>query len=102
MTFIKLDPNLMQGLIKNLESYADEAEKARSNIQSSSVNNSHPVPEVDDATYLPAIYTVASPTSVGAFLSRNMDTLNSNTGSNYNTTMGATINALGEVIDGLQ
>ena len=25
MTFIKLDPNLMQGLIKNLESYADEA-----------------------------------------------------------------------------
>ena len=22
MTFIKLDPNLMQGLIKNLESYA--------------------------------------------------------------------------------
>jgi len=27
MTFIKLDPNLMQGLIKNLESYADEAER---------------------------------------------------------------------------
>ena len=66
------------------------------------MNNSHPVPEVDDATYLPAIYTVASPTSVGAFLSRNMDTLNSNTGSNDNTTMGATINALGGVIDGLQ
>ena len=102
MTFIKLDPNLMQGLIKNLESYADEAERARSDIHSSSVNNSHPVPEVDDATYLPAIFTVASPTSVGAFLSRNMDTLNSNTGSNDNTTMGATINALGGVIDGLQ
>ena len=104
MTFIKLDPNLMQGLIKNLESYADEAERARSNIHSSSVNNSHPVPEVDDATYLPAIFTV---TSADAPTSRMMDTLNSmsinsNTGSNYNTTMGATINALGEVIDGLQ
>ena len=104
MTFIKLDPNLMQGLIKNLESYADEAERARSNIHSSSVNNSHPVPEVDDATYLPAIFTV---TSADAPTSRMMDTLNSmsinsNTGSSYNTTMGATINALGEVIDGLQ
>nr|WP_311153563.1 DUF6571 family protein [uncultured Actinomyces sp.] len=104
MTFIKLDPNLMQGLIKNLESYADEAEKARSDIHSSSVNNSHPVPEVDDATYLPAIFTV---TSADAPTSRMMDTLNSmsinsNTGSSYNTTMGATINALGEVIDGLQ
>ena len=104
MTFIKLDPNLMQGLIKNLESYADEAERARSDIHSSSVNNSHPVPEVDDATYLPAIFTV---TSADAPTSRMMDTLNSmsinsNTGSNYNTTMGATINALGEVIDGLQ
>ena len=104
MTFIKLDPNLMQGLIKNLESYADEAERARSNIHSSSVNNSHPVPEVDDATYLPAIYAV---TSADAPTSRMMDTLNSmsinsNTGSSYNTTMGATINALGEVIDGLQ
>ena len=104
MTFIKLDPNLMQGLIKNLESYADEAERARSDIQSSSVNNSHPVPEVDDATYLPAIFTV---TSADAPTSRMMDTLNSmsinsNTGSSYNTTMGATINALGEVIDGLQ
>ena len=104
MTFIKLDPNLMQGLIKNLESYADEAERARSDIHSSSVNNSHPVPEVDDATYLPAIFTV---TSADAPTSRMMDTLNSmsinsNTGSSYNTTMGATINALGEVIDGLQ
>lgn len=50
MAVIRFDPDLMQALINNLTSYAEDANGERGNIHQVSENNSHPVSSVEEAT----------------------------------------------------
>lgn len=50
MAVIRFDPDLMQALINNLTSYAEDTNGERGNIHQVSENNSHPVSSVEEAT----------------------------------------------------
>ena len=50
MAVIRFDPDLMQALINNLTSYAEDANGERGNIHQVSENNSHPVSSAEEAT----------------------------------------------------
>lgn len=50
MAVIRFDPDLMQALINDLTSYAEDANGERGNIHQVSENNSHPVSSAEEAT----------------------------------------------------